>query len=80
MAALSSFRAHPVPGDTVIFGELGLAGEIRPVQGGEERLAEAAKHGFKRAIVPKANAPRKTALKGLQVHAVERLDQVIELI
>ena len=80
MAALSSFRAHPVPGDTVIFGELGLAGEIRPVQGGEERLAEAAKHGFKRAIVPKANAPRKMALKGLQVHAVERLDQVIELI
>ena len=80
MAALSSFRAHPVPGDTVIFGELGLAGEIRPVQGGEERLAEAAKHGFKRAIVPKANAPRKTAFKGLQVHAVERLEQVIELI
>ena len=80
MAALSSFRAHPVPGDTVIFGELGLAGEIRPVQGGEERLAEAAKHGFKRAIVPKANAPRKTAFKGVQVHAVERLEQVIELI
>ena len=80
MAALSSFRAHPVPGDMVIFGELGLAGEIRPVQGGEERLAEAAKHGFKRAIVPKANAPRKTAFKGLQVHAVERLEQVIELI
>lgn len=80
MAALSSFRAHPVPGDTVIFGELGLAGEIRPVQGGEERLAEAAKHGFKRAIVPKANAPRKNSFKGLQVHAVDRLEQVIELI
>lgn len=80
MAALSSFRAHPIPGDMVIFGELGLAGEIRPVQGGEERLAEAAKHGFKRAIVPKANAPRKTGFKGMQVHAVERLEQVIELV
>lgn len=80
LAALSSFRAHPIPGDMVVFGELGLAGEIRPVQGGEERLAEAAKHGFKRAIVPKANAPRKKQIDGLQVHAVERLQQVLDLI
>ncbi len=61
LAVLSSLRDRPVPGDLVVFGEIGLAGEIRPVQNGPERLREAAKHGFKRAIVPKANAPKQSA-------------------
>ena len=79
LAALSSFRAKPVPADMVVFGELGLAGEIRPVQGGQERLAEASKHGFKRAIVPAANAPKRRKADGIQVLPVERLEQAISL-
>ncbi|MDE2197311.1 MAG: DNA repair protein RadA, partial [Gammaproteobacteria bacterium] len=59
LAALSSFRDKPLPQDLIVFGEVGLAGEIRPVYNGEERLREAAKHGFRRAIVPRANAPKK---------------------
>ena len=54
------------------FGELGLAGEVRPVPYGEERLREAAKHGFERAIVPEANEPRR-AIEGIEVVGVERL-------
>ena len=77
LAALSSFRGKPVPNDTVVFGEVGLAGEIRPVQAGEERLQEAAKHGFKRAIVPEANKPRKNVKLDLEVIAVARLDQAL---
>ena len=79
LAVLSSFRGRPVPGDLVVFGELGLAGEIRPVQGGEERLVEAAKQGFRRALVPEANRPRKSVKLELEVQAVSRLDQAIEL-
>jgi len=60
----------------VVFGEVGLAGEIRPVYNGEERLREAAKHGFKRAIVPRDNAPRKN-LEGLEVVPVVRLSEAI---
>jgi DNA repair protein RadA/Sms len=77
LAALSSFRGRPVPHDLVVFGEVGLAGEIRPVQSGEERLQEAAKHGFKRAIVPEANKPRRSTKLDLEVHAVARLDQAL---
>ena len=58
LSVLSSLRNRPFPSDTVVFGEIGLGGEVRPVPHGEERIKEAAKHGFKRAIVPKANAPR----------------------
>jgi len=58
-AALSSLQSHSLPQDLVCFGEVGLAGEIRPVPFGEERLREAAKHGFRRAVVPRANLPRK---------------------
>ncbi len=54
--ALSSLNGRPLPQDLVVFGEIGLTGEIRPVPYGEERLREAAKHGFRRAIVPQANA------------------------
>lgn len=80
VAALSSFRGRPVPTDTVIIGEVGLAGEIRPVPNGEERLQEAAKHGFKRAIVPEANKPRKSTKLELEVQAVARLEQALTLI
>lgn len=59
-----------------MFGEVGLAGEIRPVYNGEDRLREAAKHGFKRAIVPRANAPRK-AVEGLEIIPVQRLAEAI---
>jgi DNA repair protein RadA/Sms len=77
LAALSSLRGRPVPNDMVIFGEVGLAGEIRPVQGGEERLLEAAKHGFKRAVVPEANRPRRSVKLDMEVLPAARLEQVI---
>ncbi|AGP78589.1 DNA repair protein RadA [Alteromonas mediterranea 615] len=59
LAMISSFRNRSLPRDLIVFGEVGLAGEIRPVPNGTERIIEAAKHGFKRAVVPKANAPKK---------------------
>ena len=77
-AALSSFRGKAVAGDTIVFGEVGLAGEIRPVAGGEERLQEAAKHGFARAIVPEANRPRRGAKLEIEVMAVSRLSQALD--
>jgi DNA repair protein RadA/Sms len=77
LAVLSSFRDRPLPDKTVAFGEVGLSGEIRPVPNGEERLKEAAQHGFKRAIVPKANAPKKPRIGELEVIAVERLCDAI---
>ena len=76
-AVLSSLRDKPIPRDLIIFGEVGLTGEIRPVQAGEERISDAAKHGFKYAIVPTANAPRKT-IKGIKVVAVQHLSEAID--
>tara|TARA_R110002110_G_scaffold26911_1_gene98471 strand:- start:101252 stop:102640 length:1389 start_codon:yes stop_codon:yes gene_type:complete len=76
LAIVSSFRDRQLPRDMVIFGEVGLSGEIRPVPSGQERLAEAAKHGFRRAIVPRANAPR-GEIKGMQVLAVSRLAEAL---
>lgn len=75
-AIVSSFRDRSLPRDMVIFGEVGLSGEIRPVPSGQERLAEAAKHGFTRAIIPKGNAP-KSAVKGMEVVAVTRLSEAL---
>ena len=72
LAVVSSFRNRPIPHDWVIFGEVGLAGEIRPVPNGQERLREASKHGFSRAIVPAGNAPRQ-AIKGMEVVAVKKV-------
>ena len=72
LAVVSSWRDTPLAPRLVCFGELGLAGEVRPVPYGEERLREAAKHGLQRAIVPEANRPRR-AIEGLEVIAVERL-------
>jgi DNA repair protein RadA/Sms len=77
LAALSSFRDKALPQDLVVFGEIGLAGEIRPVLSGQDRLNEAVKHGFKHAIVPKANAPKKQDAK-MDIVAVERLSEVID--
>ena len=76
-AVISSLRNKPLPHDLLVFGEIGLSGEIRPVPSGQERLKEAAKHGFKRAIVPKGNAPKESP-KGLQVIAVTRLEQALD--
>jgi DNA repair protein RadA/Sms len=77
LAALGSLRDRPLSEGLVSFGEVGLAGEIRPVPYGEERLREAAKHGFRRAIVPAANAPR-GRLEGIDVVPVKRLGEAIE--
>lgn len=76
-AVISSLRNKAIPQDWVVFGEVGLTGEIRPVQAGEERIRDAGKHGFKVALVPAANAPRK-AISGLKVIAVHHLQQAID--
>ena len=79
LASLSSFRNKPLPTDVVTFGEIGLAGEIRPVTNGQERLREAAKHGFKHAIIPSANMPRKNEqIDGLTITPVQRISQLLE--
>ena len=78
LAVLSSLRDRPLAEKTIAFGEVGLSGEIRPIPNGEERLREAATHGFKRAIVAKGNAPKSGAFKGLEVVAVERLSEALE--
>jgi DNA repair protein RadA/Sms len=80
LSVLSSLRDTPLPEKTIAFGEVGLSGEIRPVPNGEERLKEAATHGFLRAIVPKANAPKggRSTWKGMEVIAVERLADALE--
>ncbi|MDX1266760.1 MAG: DNA repair protein RadA, partial [Oceanisphaera sp.] len=77
LALVSSFRDKALPQELVVFGEVGLSGEIRPVPSGQERLMEAAKHGFTRAIVPWANRP-KQAPAGMEVIAVKKLDEALE--
>jgi DNA repair protein RadA/Sms len=76
MAIVSSLKNRPLREKLIVFGEVGLAGEVRPVQRGQERLKEAAKLGFTKAIVPKSNKP-KQAVTGIEVIAVERVDQAI---
>jgi len=79
LAALcASFWQKALSLELVVFGEVGLTGEIRPVQNGQQRIAEAAKHGFKTAIVPKANKP-KQAPKGMTVLVVTTLAQAVEI-
>jgi len=77
LALVSSFKNKALPNELVVFGEVGLSGEIRPVPSGQERLKEAAKHGFKRAIVPVANAP-KEAIPGMTVVAVSKLSEALD--
>jgi len=77
IASVSSLRNQVLPQNLIVFGEVGLAGEIRPVPNGQERIKEAVKHGFNKAIVPKANAP-KTSLEGMEIKAVNSLQQALE--
>ena len=79
LAVVSSFREKPCRADLVSFGELGLAGEVRPVRFGEERIAAAAKQGFKLALVPRLNVPRKKP-QGIEVIGVSRLSEAIEVV
>jgi DNA repair protein RadA/Sms len=79
LAIQSSLRGKPLPRGFFAFGEVGLAGEIRPAPRGQERLKEAAKLGFSIAVVPKANAPKKP-IEGLTIHAVERVDAAMDLV
>ncbi|MBN2647417.1 MAG: DNA repair protein RadA [Thiotrichales bacterium] len=76
-AILSSMRNRALPQELIIFGEVGLAGEIRPVPSGQERLFEAAKHGFKQAIVPLTNVP-KAGIPGMQITGVRSLQQALD--
>jgi DNA repair protein RadA/Sms len=82
LSIVSSLKNKPLENKLIVFGEVGLAGEVRPVQGGQMRLKEAAKLGFTKAIVPKANAPKsnspQTKIVGLEVIAVERLEQALK--
>ena len=81
LAMLSSFRNKPLPEKMVAFGEIGLSGEIRPVPRGQERLKEAEKLGFKRAIVPKANLPKNAPkdFPSLQIYGVDNLQDAVSL-
>ena len=74
MAIVSSLKNKPLPPKLVVFGEIGLAGEVRAVQRGQERLREAAKLGFTHALIPKANRPRQP-IPGMEVMAVERVEE-----
>jgi DNA repair protein RadA/Sms len=76
LAIVSSLKNKPLPEKIVVFGEIGLAGEVRPVQRGQERLKEAAKLGFVKAIIPKANQP-KQAIPGLEIIAVRRVEEAV---
>jgi DNA repair protein RadA/Sms len=79
LAIQSSLRGKALPRGFIAFGEVGLAGEVRPAPRGQERLKEAAKLGFSIAVVPKANAPKKP-IEGLTIHAVDRVEQAVELL
>ena len=79
LAIVSSLRNKPLPPRLVVFGEVGLAGEVRPVQRGQDRLREAAKLGFTQALIPRANAP-KGGIEGLEVIAVERVDEAVRIV
>jgi DNA repair protein RadA/Sms len=76
---VSSLRDKVIPHDVLFFGEIGLSGEIRPVANGHARLNDAAKHGFKKAVIPKANAPKK-AIDGLEIHGVATLSEALGIV
>ena len=77
LAILSSLNNRPLPRGLVVFGEIGLAGEIRPAPRGQERLREAAKLGFSIALIPKSNAPRQP-VEGLEIWAVDRVEDAVD--
>ena len=78
-AVISSFRERALPNGLIVMGEVGLSGEIRLVSSGQERIAEAAKHGFTQAIVPVANMPRQP-IKGIEVKGIKKLVEMLDLI
>ncbi len=78
LAILSSYRDRPVSDHLLVFGEVGLSGEIRPVPNGEERLREASKHGFETAIIPKANMPRGNRVKNIKLIPVNHLADTLD--
>jgi DNA repair protein RadA/Sms len=82
LAITSSLRGKALPKGFIAFGEVGLAGEVRPAPRGQERLKEAAKLGFTVAVVPKANAPKKASKEfaGLTIHAVDRIEEAMDLV
>jgi DNA repair protein RadA/Sms len=82
LAITSSLRGKPLPKGFIAFGEVGLAGEVRPAPRGQERLREAAKLGFSVAVVPKANAPKKGSreIEGLTIHPVDRIDEAMQVV
>ena len=79
IGVVSSLKDKVIPHDAFFFGEIGLSGEIRPVANGHARLNDAAKHGFKKAIIPKANVP-KTPIKGLEIHGVSILSEALDIL
>jgi DNA repair protein RadA/Sms len=79
LAVHSSLTGRPLPAKTLVFGEVGLAGEVRPVQRGQERLREAAKLGFRQALIPTPNKP-KQGIEGIRIMPVDRVEQAIELL
>jgi len=79
LAIQSSLRGKPLPKGFLAFGEIGLAGEVRPAPRGQERLKEAAKLGFSVALIPKANAPKKP-IEGMTVHPIERVDEAMAVL
>ncbi|MFB3104118.1 MAG: DNA repair protein RadA, partial [Pseudomonadales bacterium] len=79
LAVLSSFRNRVLSKDLIVFGEIGLTGEVRPVANGQQRLSEARKHGFRQAIVPFANRPKKV-IEGMVVHGVKSLNSALDVI
>jgi DNA repair protein RadA/Sms len=79
LAIVSSLSDRPIAAKVVVFGEIGLAGEVRPAPRGQDRLREAAKLGFEKAVVPKSNLPKGT-IAGLEIFAVERIDAAVQLL
>jgi DNA repair protein RadA/Sms len=79
LAVHSSLTGRPLPAKTLVFGEVGLAGEIRPVQRGQERIREAAKLGFRQALIPTLNKP-KQAIDGITLVTADRVDQALALL
>jgi DNA repair protein RadA/Sms len=78
-ALVSSLRDRALERRLVVFGEVGLAGEVRPVQRGQERIREAAKLGFERAVLPAANMPKRAAAD-IELHPVRRLGEALEIL
>ena len=80
LAIYSSLKNKPLPKDLVVFGELGLVGEIRPCPRGQERLKEADKLGFKKAIIPKGNIPKQSQFANMEIIGVQRIEEALQII